>query len=910
MNSQSKVMTLVVALAIGVGCVVSATAQTRALQGHVPAIVSQLTPIGRLPGTTNLHLAISLPLHNQTALASFLRQLYDPTSTNYKHYLTPEQFTAQFGPTEQEYLAVIDFAQANGLVVTGTSPNRMLLEVSGSVADIENAFQVAMQVYPHPTEPRTFFAPNVEPSVPESVPILDIGGINNYNIPRPNLAPTPAGRPVPSSGSAPDSSGEYFGKDFRAAYVPGVSLTGSGQKVALVEFDGYYPSDIQEYIYYAGLQGFSITATTNTILLSGFNGVPGGNNSEVALDIEMAMAMAPNLSVVNVYEAPNNSASPNVILNQIATDDSANQISCSWNGFSRLSSTESILEEFEAQGQSYFNCSADHDAYIGDFAVYPADSTNVISVGGTTLTTTGPGGAWVSETVWNWDVEYGSGYNEVGSSGGTSTSVGIPYWQQGISMANNQGSTTMRNFPDVALTADNIFLIFNDGEFQNEGGTSCATPLWAGFCALVNQQAAAEGHASVGFLNPALYSMGMGTTYDFCFHDITTGNNEWSSSPTMYSGVTGYDLCTGWGTPNGIDLIDSFQSGSNLFESTGSMAVGREGHTATLLTNGMVLVAAGSGTYGYTNKAELYNPATGTWGSTGTLPVSMAGHTATLLTNGEVLVAGGANSISDLSSAELYNPVAGTWSSTANSMTTARQGATATLLTNGLVLVAGGSSLFTMSGVTATSDLYNPVTGMWASAPAAGNMKAARTGHTATLLPNGTVLITGGENTNGVLSSVEFFNPTVPFYLAFQFTNSMSTPRYGATATLLPNGMVLVAGGQNSSGVLSSAETYNPATGTWAATGNNMTTARWGQTATLLPNGLVLLTGGDNSSGPLATAELYNPVANTWATTAISMTTKRLDGTATLLPNGTVLIAGGTGTTLPIIRNSAELYVP
>ncbi len=262
----------------------------------------------------------------------------------------------------------------------------------------------------------------------------------------------------------------------------------------------------------------------------------------------------------------------------------------------------------------------------------------------------------------------------------------------------------------------------------------------------------------------------------------------------MFSGVTGYDLCTGWGTPTGIDMIDSLESGTKSFAGTGTMNVPREGHTATLLTNGMVLVAGGVSTFGYTNKAELYNPAVGTWALTGSLPMNLAGHTATVLNNGKVLVAGGANSVNDFSSSELYNPVTATWATTANSMTSAREGAAATLLPSGSVLVTGGLSTFSITGVTSSSDIYNPSTGPWATT-SAGNMTTARCGHTSTLLANGLVLIAGGENTSGVLSSAEFYNPSQPFYLAFSSASSMGTARFGATATLLPNGMVLVAGG-------------------------------------------------------------------------------------------------------------------
>ncbi len=173
------------------------------------------------------------------------------------------------------------------------------------------------------------------------------------------------------------------------------------------------------------------------------------------------------------------------------------------------------------------------------------------------MTTTCPGGAWASETVWNWGVEYGSAYDGIGSGGGISTSYSIPPWQQGVSMTNNQGSTTMRNIPDVALIADCVWVMYGDGDAGAFGGTSCAAPLWAGFIALVNQQAAGNGKPTVGFINPAIYAIGQSASYTNCFHDITTGNNTWSESTNQFYAVPGYDLCTGWGTPTGSNLINA-----------------------------------------------------------------------------------------------------------------------------------------------------------------------------------------------------------------------------------------------------------------------------------------------------------------------------------------------------------------
>jgi hypothetical protein len=524
----------------------------QSLTGHVPAAAARLTPVGRLEADRQLSLAIGLPLRNREGLTNLLQRIYDPTSPDYHHYLTPAQFAETFGPTKKDYETVRAFAAANGLRVTMTYSNRTLLDVAGAVSDIERAFHVTLRTYRHPTENREFYAPDVEPSLDLATPVLHISGLDNYVLPRPmslkQSQPAVSRLAVPASGSGP--SGTYMGNDFRAAYVPGVDLTGAGQTVGLLEFDsGFYQSDITNYESQAGLTNVLV----KPVLLDGYDGGPGSGNDEVSLDIEMAISMAPGLASVIVYEG----STTDDILNRMATDNLANQLSASWTYTIDAGSDQDYLE-FAAQGQSFFNASGDSDAYIqpNDPPAPPTDDPNLTSVGGTTLTTSGPGGSWVSETVWNWGVEYGSSENGVGGSGGISTTNPIPSWQAGVSMVANHGSATLRNLPDVALTADNVYVIYGNGDKGDFGGTSCATPLWAAFIALVNERAVAYGHPTVGFINPAVYAIGQSTNYNNCFHDITTGNNEWSESPTNFQAVTGYDLCTGWGTPMGSNLLN------------------------------------------------------------------------------------------------------------------------------------------------------------------------------------------------------------------------------------------------------------------------------------------------------------------------------------------------------------------
>ena len=570
-------------------------APRQTLHGHVPAITMKLARMGRLPSSQHLSLSISLPLRNQAALTVLLRQQNDPASPNYRHYLSSTQFTEKFGPSKQDYQAVIAFAQSHGLAVTGVHPNRMILDVEGPVANVETAFHVAMWSYRHPTDARSFYSPDVDPSIDLSVPVLSVDGLDNYALPHPRLklgspaTQAAAGPPTAkrgtarshvasSFGSAPN--GGYMGNDFRTAYAPGVSLTGAGQSVGLVQFDGYTTSDIT---YYESLTGRTNVTLIN-VLLDGFSGAPSytGGKVEVSLDIEMAISMAPGLSNIIVYEG-GPTGSWHDVLNRMATDNLAKQLSCSWYIPSGPAdpTADQIFQQMAAQGQSFFSASGDYDAFTG-LIPFPGDTPYVTEVGGTLLTTASAGGAYSSETVWNRN-------NGIGSGGGISTQYTIPSWQLGISMTANLGSTTMRNVPDVALTAEDVY-VRADGIDEAVGGTSCAAPLWAGFTALVNQQAVANTGTTVGFINPVVYAIGAGANYASDFHDTVVGNNFSPTSPANFPGVSGYDLATGWGSPTGSSLIDALAGPvTPVITTTGSLPFGVAGaayHQALTVVGG------------------------------------------------------------------------------------------------------------------------------------------------------------------------------------------------------------------------------------------------------------------------------------------------------------------------------------
>ena len=317
--------------------------------------------VGRLEKTNRLALAIALPLRNQDALEELLRNLYDPASPAFRHYLTPDQFAGRFGPTAKDYESLAAHAQSRGLTVIGRHGNRTLLDVSGTVAQIEAMFQVSLRTYQHPTEARTFFAPDVEPSLDLAVPVLSVSGLDDFVVPRPcglhtNFFRSRANATALATGSGP--IGNFIGRDFRNAYLPGVSLDGSGQSVGLFEMAGYNPSDVTDYQNLAGEPNLVVT----NVLIDGFAGLPGIEQPEVVLDIDMAGAMAPGLASIIVYEGING----NDVLNRMATDNLARQLSSSWNfGQPVDPAREQILQQFAAQGQSFFQASGDLGALRG-----------------------------------------------------------------------------------------------------------------------------------------------------------------------------------------------------------------------------------------------------------------------------------------------------------------------------------------------------------------------------------------------------------------------------------------------------------------------------------------------------------------------------------------------------------------
>jgi subtilase family serine protease len=504
---------------------------------------------GAVDPRQSLKVALQLPLRNQAELTQLLHDLYDTTSPQYHRYLIVSEFTARFAPTAEDYKKVVAWAKSKGLHVTATAANRRLVAVEGSVEKINRAFKVQINNYQHPREQRVFYSADREPDpVGLSVGLLQITGLSNYVLPRPMHQ---RGKAASANGPGSGPSGEYLPSDMRAAYYGNGPLTGAGQIIGILSFDGYLPSDVRLYFSKTGMRS---KVPIKNVLVNGFNGActtPGSttesacDDGEQVLDIVNAIGMAPGIQQILFYEG----ASDTQILNQMAVDNTAKVLSSSWGwNPSDAASDDPIFQEFAAQGQTFVSASGDSGQFNTATFFFPAVDPYVLQVGGTDLTTAGPGGAWSGETAWTQ------------SGGGSFDDTPIPAWQllPGVVNSANGASTTVRNSPDVAAEAnfDNPTVV-NGKLVTGFGGTSFAAPRWAGFLALVNQQSVANGGGTVGFINPTLYNLGTSASRSTVFHDVTSGSNPPTvGDGTGFNAVPGYDLVTGWGSPAGAALID------------------------------------------------------------------------------------------------------------------------------------------------------------------------------------------------------------------------------------------------------------------------------------------------------------------------------------------------------------------
>ncbi len=568
---RKQASTLPLSLFVGLVCLGPGMADGMAQQRHVLstrlAAPAGEPPVAAVAPGQSIGFGLTLPLRNRAALEALLRDQRDPASPRYRQYISAQQFAAEYSPTQADYDRVLAFARAQGFTVTRTFSNRLLVNVSGSPASINKAFAVRMQVYGRAEATaaktaETYYAPDVEPTVSDpSVPILSVVGLSTRDLPHPMLVHGNTAARADATGSG--AGGTFLGSDMRAAYAPGVALDGAGQSVGLIEFGPYNLSDVTSY-FKAANQPLKVPIYNVLLDVDGVcAGTPttgGCDDGEEVIDIQQAISMAPGLSALIVYEAYGGVDGLTAFA-QAASDNVAKQLSLSF-GFGGTPATqpgyEQVFMEFAAQGQNLFIASGDGGAFPGTGG-YPGNSPNVTDVGGTDLTTAGPGGAWQSETAW------------IGSGGGWNTQSPIPAYQVSAITGTNAGSTAYRNVPDVSMEAntDNFFCA-NGGCATGIGGTSLAAPRWAGFLALANEQASGR---PVGFLNDTVYALGKTPSYTAAFHDIVVGNNFNTGSPDLFQAVAGYDLTSGWGTPNGQGMLNALAPAPAGGESAANFAL-------------------------------------------------------------------------------------------------------------------------------------------------------------------------------------------------------------------------------------------------------------------------------------------------------------------------------------------------
>src|SRR6266568_2893354 len=533
-----------VAIVLMCGALATAQESTVPLKGNLPPAVARAHQLGALDRREEIKFTITLPLRHRAQLEALLQGLYTLGHPLYHRYLNTGEFTERFGPTQADYDAVVTFVQQHGLRIRNTHAGRTLLDLVGSAELVEKAFGVHLLRF-QTADGQVFRAPDAEPSLPASIAARVAGVIG--------LDDAVHRRPFDCIGS--DPSYGLTPSDIKKAYnLDGLTLDGTGQTLGIASLSDYADSDITAYEDCFGLPHVPLQRIP-------INGGASSTVIECALDIEMAVAIAPHLDKILIYHTD----SPNSLnmLATIALDNAAKLVSISWGAREDLLSDQERDSEnndftwMAAQGQSVYVAAG--DSGTGSLVNDPASQPYVVGVGGTSLFFDKDSG-YLYELAW----ENGL----VGGGGGVSTVWPLPTYQPTLVSPGSNGSATYRNVPDVSLNADpqTVYAIFYGGRWQKlTGGTSAAAPLWAAFTALVNQQRAINGAGPLGFPNPALYYLAHTSRYAIDFHDIIDSNVT-----GRYPVVPGYDNVTGLGSFNGANLLNDLRIDVSVLHVDGS----------------------------------------------------------------------------------------------------------------------------------------------------------------------------------------------------------------------------------------------------------------------------------------------------------------------------------------------------
>jgi subtilase family serine protease/6-phosphogluconolactonase (cycloisomerase 2 family) len=657
-------LSLLVVIAMSVAVPASATA-TVATVGEAPLIPAGSTMLGPVASGMSLQLEVVLPPRDPSMLASFIDEVYDPTSAEYDHFLAPGHFGPMFGATQSTIENVSSRLSSLGLTPGQVSSNDLTIPVSTTVAAAESAFDVHIDQY-RLLSGRVAYANTGAPGVPASIAsnITDIIGLSDVTQAIPTLVKPSSGSANPPLSSpvepltagptpcaaASDVKDAFTASELAEAYgfntgAYSAGYLGSGETIALFELEPFSSSDISAYETCYG-----ISTSVHTISVDGGAGT-GAGVGEAALDIEDVAGLAPD-ATIDVYEAPNAGNGAYDEYQKIAENDTAQVVSTSWadcepfSGSSDVDALDPLFEEMATNGQSVVAAAGDFgseacwdgESSSDELAVlYPASDPYVTGIGGTTLREIGPP---PFETVWNESARLaGAG------GGGISEFWQMPSWQTTLGVNSDSSGTPCgapagsycREVPDVSADADPLtgYGIYFEGNWLGIGGTSAAAPLWAAFVALADEGCSAPA----GFLNPALY------THASDLNDITSGNNDLTYTGYkggLYPATTGYDMASGLGTPTSALLEPGVLCKAPAANGSGTMTVApTSAHvSSTRNTLTFTYTAATGGTY----KGAIRLAVQPGWSSP-SVTASAAGYSTstcgTLAVSGSVIIVSG-----------------------------------------------------------------------------------------------------------------------------------------------------------------------------------------------------------------------------------------------------------------------------
>lgn len=516
--------------------------------GNTPLALSEATFINHTNPTQTIDVVVGLKLRNETDLNRLLERQSDPTSPDFRQFITPAQFLSTFSPTQNSVDKVVAHLKKQGLDVLEVTPNRLLVHVRGTVAQVEKTFAVRINVYEIGS--RRLYSNDTDPSVPADIAdvVESISGLNNIAVYHSRMQKTARPHSVgPAGFGVSDIATAYnypTASNTGRANAAGTTYTGKGVTVAIATANTYQLSDIEAYWKQYGVN------RTGTVTNVNVNGTATDLEGETTLDLQQVSSQAPGADVIMYLGMDPSFNSFALVFNQIVTDNKASVATVSWglceknSGIAQMKTEHVLFKQGAAQGIAFFAAAGDDGAYDcqptkGKHVAsvdYPSSDPFVTAVGGTALEINADGSR-KSETAWT------------GAGGGVSDRYDRPFWQIGPGIPLNG----LRNTSDVALVADpnTGYSIFFQGQWDSAGGTSFASPAWAGLWA-----DATEAYGGrLGPASPTVYRIARSKDYGTVFYDVRSGNNGNGNGPGFKAGK-GWDHPTGWGSPNGVKLIE------------------------------------------------------------------------------------------------------------------------------------------------------------------------------------------------------------------------------------------------------------------------------------------------------------------------------------------------------------------